>query len=334
MSNSVSKCPICGKIGKVVKSNNPIVPGVCDKCLNEQFDYSNLKQANFFCRTYNLPFLPDRWIEIANEAKFDTFDIYTTVIGDEYPNTLYNGEATGDLWDEMDKEWKKCRTHEELLSKIKPIKEDFMTRMQIKWGTEYTFEQFISLEHLYTNTVQSIGTTNTLTLDTIKKVAIVSIKMDECLRYGEVKEAAEYSKMLKTLTDSAGLGDIIEVGNSETILTLSDLCDYLESTDNGDEFVLNFYDNVPRDIVDKTIQDNQEYIRNFVLGSTGIQQSYEIIENTYKQQLENDKTEKAYKETNLDELLDMAKKGVNQEFDEQLDAENFDFDWDEVNDPA
>ena len=134
MNGSIAKCPICGKTGKIIKSNNPIVPGVCLNCLNDQIDYNNLKQANFFCRTYNLPWLPDRWIEIAQDAKFDTFYYYTEVISNEYSNTLYTGDATDDKWDQMNKEWQKCLTHQSLLEKIKPIKEDFIQRMQIKWG--------------------------------------------------------------------------------------------------------------------------------------------------------------------------------------------------------
>lgn len=51
----IKPCPLCGKAKRIVQSNNPIVAGVCEDCLNEQFDYTNLKQANFFCRTYNLP---------------------------------------------------------------------------------------------------------------------------------------------------------------------------------------------------------------------------------------------------------------------------------------
>lgn len=145
-------------------------------------------------------------------------------------------------------------TFEQLLEEIKPIKESFMQRMQIKWGSQYTFQEFLSLEHLYTNTIQSTGTTNPLTIDIVKKIAIVSVMMEKSLYEGDIKAAAEYSKMHKSLIDAAGLNDMIEVGETDVISTVSELCDYLESKD----FQFDFYDGVSRDIVDKTIKDQQE----------------------------------------------------------------------------
>lgn len=326
MNGSIAKCPICGKIGKIINSNNPIVPGACLTCLNEQIDYNNLKQANFFCRTYNLPWLPDRWLEIAKDAKFDTFYYYTEVISNEYSNTLYTGDATDDKWEAMNKEWQKCLTHQQLLDKIAPIKADFITRMQIKWGTQYDFQQLIALENLFTNTLQSSGVTNPLTIDIIKKVAIVSVNMERCLNDGDVKGAAEYSKMHKSLIDAAGLSDMVDVGETEVIGTVAELCDYIESKD----FQLKFYDGCTRDVVDKTIRDQQEWTRNFVLNSTGIQQTYEIIENTFKNKMEREAADDAYNETSLEELIEATKAGMNKEFDDELDGEVFDLSGDDA----
>lgn len=322
MNSPVNKCPLCGKVGRIIKSNNPIVAGVCEDCLNSQFDYTSLKQANFFCRTYNIPFLPDKWCAISKEEKFGTFAAYVNVIADEYPKSLYNEPQTGDLWEEMDAEWRKCLTHDELIEKIKPIKDDFMLRMQIKWGQQYTFQEYLALEHLYTNTIQSTGTTNPLTIDIVKKIAIVSVNMEKALNEGEIKAAGEYSKMHKSLIDAAGLNDMIEVGETDVISTVSELCDYLESKD----FEYDFYDGVSRDIVDKTIDDMQSWTRNFVANATGIQQTYELIEDTYKNKLEKEKSGQAFDETSLDDLIEQTKKKSSQEFDEELNAEDFNFD--------
>lgn len=55
MITETNKCPHCGKVTLLIKSNNPLVKGICADCLNAEIDYNNLKQAEFFCRTYNLP---------------------------------------------------------------------------------------------------------------------------------------------------------------------------------------------------------------------------------------------------------------------------------------
>lgn len=55
------KCPKCGRLADaIIFSNNPIAPGLCLDCLNREIDYKNLEQADFFCRTYNIPFEPQR----------------------------------------------------------------------------------------------------------------------------------------------------------------------------------------------------------------------------------------------------------------------------------
>lgn len=326
----IKPCPLCGKAKRIVQSNNPIVAGVCEDCLNEQFDYTNLKQANFFCRTYNLPWHPDKWCTISKEAKQETFYEYVTVIKDEYPHSLYNEEQTADLWGQLNEEWKKNLTFEQLLEEIKPIKESFMQRMQIKWGPQFTFQEFLSLEHLYTNTIQSTGTTNPLTIDIVKKIAVISVMMEKALFEGDIKAAGEYSKMHKSLIEAAGLNDMIEVGESDVISTVSELCDYLEQND----FQFRFYDGVSRDIVDKTIADMQAWTRQFVLDTTGIQQTYELIEDTYKNKLEKEKSEQATSDVSLDELLEQTKQKFNADFDASLDEEDFMESIDSAEDPT
>lgn len=154
----------------------------------------------------------------------------------------------------MNEEWKKVTDHRALLAQIKPIKQGFLEQMQIKWGMQYTFEEYIRLEDIYTNTVRRAGITNPLTMDIVKKIAVVSVGMDKALTEGEIKAAAEYSKIHKQLTDSAGLDKLIEVGSTDTINNISDLCDYLER----EGFQFNWEIDVPRDIVDQTIADQQE----------------------------------------------------------------------------
>lgn len=90
-------CTSCKKVTDLIPSNNPMFPGICQNCLNQFVDINDLKQANFFCRTYNIPFKPEKWLEISKEAGSDTFYYYTDVIKNEYPNSLYNGDTTEDL---------------------------------------------------------------------------------------------------------------------------------------------------------------------------------------------------------------------------------------------
>lgn len=320
-------CPICGCTTTVVPTNNPLYPGICIKCLQNLVDPNDLNQVDFFCRTYNIPFLPDKWLRILKEVGSDVFVHYVETIRYEYANTLYNGETASELWGKATKEWLKCKNLNNAIYEIAPIKEDFIKRMQLKWGVEYSFEDYIQLEFLFTNTAQSSGTTNPLTLDIIRKIAIISVEMEKALTEKNIKAAAEYSKMHKQLIDAAGINDMIEVGETDTISSVAELCDFIESSG----FQLKFYDNVPRDIVDKTILDQQEWTRKFFETNTGIVQDYQLIEETYKNKLEREKSDDAYSETSLEELLEATKKGNHQDFDENEDVS--DFDIGDVSDP-
>lgn len=112
-------------------------------------------------------------------------------------------------------------------------------------------------------------------IDTIRKIAIASILTDRALQNGEVKDAADYSKMYQTFIKSGGLEEMVDMTNDEDVIsTVADLCNYLEAND----FQFEFYDNVQRDIVDRTIADQQNWIRRFVTDASGIiQQEYELI---------------------------------------------------------
>lgn len=63
MNFKIGTCPHCGKIGRLVYSNNPLIsndkPTICFDCIKRQFKHDNLEHADFFCRTYNYSFNPE-----------------------------------------------------------------------------------------------------------------------------------------------------------------------------------------------------------------------------------------------------------------------------------
>lgn len=64
---SAFKIGICSKCGEKHKelmfSNNPLDPSdnsfICFDCIKETLNYNSIEHADFFCRRFNLPFLPD-----------------------------------------------------------------------------------------------------------------------------------------------------------------------------------------------------------------------------------------------------------------------------------
>lgn len=321
---NVRSCSCCKTIGKIISSNNPIHPGICQDCLNKNINIYDIHQADFFCRTYNIPFNPDTWMRIVKQAGPEVFEHYVQVIMDEYSgNPRYTAvDDNGTIWDEVNKAWKRALEHENLLLSLESIKEDWIKQMNIKWGPNYTFTEYIKLENLYNNTIKGTGTTNTLTKNIISKIATISVLMDRSLENGEIKEAGEYSKMLRDQIKTAGLEDSVDVTESDVINTVSDLCNYLEQKG----FQFDFYDGEKRDIVDMTIADIKEWTVNYVRDATGIQQTYTMIEDAYKASLEQNKTDLATSKVSLDDIINAKKQGLNEEVDGALDQEEWDMD--------
>ena len=63
-----------------------------------------------------------------------------------------------------------------------------MYRNQIKWGQNYTFEELISLENLFVNTLNSNDVSNPMQKDAIKKACKMSIALDRAISSGDSKE--------------------------------------------------------------------------------------------------------------------------------------------------
>lgn len=56
-------CPKCGRLNcELIINNNPLLSNsnlICYDCLNAALDYNNLNHADYFCRTFNIPFKPE-----------------------------------------------------------------------------------------------------------------------------------------------------------------------------------------------------------------------------------------------------------------------------------
>lgn len=106
----LGKCPKCGRNAQLMFSNNPLVPQenvICFNCIRENLSYTNLEHADFFCRTYNIPFDPNLWMDFAKTYGDKVFEEYTSIqLTDNSPDkvNLYYSGSTRDLWAKANKE--------------------------------------------------------------------------------------------------------------------------------------------------------------------------------------------------------------------------------------
>lgn len=322
MNIKQEKCPQCGSIHYVVPSNNPLVKGVCINCLNETLDVSRVDHFEFFCRTYNLPFSPNIYMNLYREYKLMTFVKYVETLVDD--GKLNFNEPTGDLWKEVEKEWSKVKTYTDILLKLPIVREGFEERSRVKWGMEYTFGELIQLENLLVNTIKAYNITDPMRLDAIKKACKLSVKIDSLIESGDAKSIKDYTAAYQSFLKAAQIEELGQVATEGTIKTVADLYKYMEK--NGFEF--EFYDKEERDIVDKTINDIKSTIRNEIVNATGLDIKLEEIQKSFKQKQEEDVTQIALEQKPLNEILgaDFYDE-IEFETDKELENEELDLEY-------
>lgn len=313
-----------------VFSNNPLIPNTTTEAIYEHLNPQKSTDANFFCRTYNYPFNAENWFSqlkvITDKGEHESLIFYgytsTYLEQCEDKNNLYYSTKTSDLWKQLDEEIGKQNQLELLLLKIKPIKEGFIQRCRLKWGGDYTFEDFLHLENLFNSTLKANEIESPLQIDSIKKACKISCSLDRAIVAADSKEIKELSKAYADFVKAANIDNIIEAQSKDVIGSVAQLADYLES--KGFEY--NFYDNVSRDVVDKTIKDMKQYLVTLVKESSNLDATLELIANSYLQKKEEDEFAEATDEKPLDELIGTLKSGANDKLDEELSKEDVDAD--------
>lgn len=320
-----SKCPCCGKIGPLILNNNPIIgESICFDCLNSNLNYHNIEHADFFCRTYNLPFQPDLWIALADEVGFKVYQSYAeTVLSDKanFPNLAYDS-STKDLWAKTNKEWEKCASFSLLLAKLEPIRESYVTRGRLKWGEQYTFEELIRLDSIYTKTLKANKITNPIQKAAVQTLCKLQLETDKAIRIGDPKAIKDFSSAWSTFAKQADLENMINETKTQDITTVAELYEYME--DQG--FVFKYFEGADKDEVDRTITDIQESNRRLVLEATGLQPLLEeMIRKRQEKEEEQYMTEVSEKQS-LAEMLDlgMVEEDVATENDEEVLDYTFD----------
>lgn len=324
-------CPKCGRKAYLMLSNNPLSgTTICFDCIRNNLNYQNLEHAEFFCRTYNLAWKPELWMTLASEYEEATFRKYTELILDDTenrPNLAYEN-STHDIWTRTNKEWEKCRSFTQILNKLKPIKESYIERGRLKWGEQYTFEDLIKLDALYTRTVKANNIVNPLQKEATKALCKLHIEMDEAIRAKDTKALKDLSTTYATFAKQADLEGMINETKTDDITTVAELYDYMEK--NGFQFKFN--DGYDRDEVDRTIKDIQNYLRTLVLESTGLQPLLEDMMRKKMETAEEDKTFEATSQTTLQDMLNFN--ASDNEIDTEADEDVLNEDFEEEEKPS
>ena len=203
------------------------------------------------------------------------------------------------------------------------LTDDDKKYLRLKWGKAYKPEEWLALEQLYNDMMESYDIQSAGHIDILKKCCKTSLKADQLLDIGDVEGAQKMVKMYDLLMKSGKFTAAQNKGTSgEAVDSLAELFAMCEE----DGFIPRYYVDGPQDKVDRTLQDLQMYTKNLVEEETNLSS---LIESAMRQ-IEKDKEKEAETDAdaaNDDDLLEQEL------FEEEAPINDKDFaefsDWEE-----
>ena len=157
------------------------------------------------------------------------------------------------------------------------LTDDDKLMLRMKWGKMYKPEEWVQLEKLYNDMMESYDIQTAGHIDTLKKICKTSLKSDQLLDMGDVDGAQKMIKMYDLLMKS---GKFTAAQNKTESGNVVDSISELIAMCERDGFFPRYYVDGPQDKVDRTIQDFQKYTRTLVTEEMNLGN---LIENAVKQ---------------------------------------------------
>jgi len=195
------------------------------------------------------------------------------------------------------------------------LTEDDKTYLRLKWGKTYRPEEWVRLEKLYNDMMESYDIQTAGHIDTLKKICKTSLKSDQLLDIGDVDGAQKMIKMYDMLMKS---GRFTEAQNKtekgEAVDSVSELVNMCEKQG----FIPRYYVDGPQDKVDRVLEDLQKYTRTLVVEEMGLGPMIEKV----AKQLEEDMAAKAANNGAEDEEEALEEDLFKEEKEEELTADD------------
>lgn len=166
------------------------------------------------------------------------------------------------------------------------LTEEDKTYLRLKWGKTYKPEEWIKLEQLYEEMMNSYDIQGAGHIDTLKLICKTSLKANQLIDIGDVEGFQKMSKVYDSLMKSGKFTAAQnKAENGEYIDSVSELVELCEK----EGYIERFYVDEPNDKVDETIKDMQRYTKNLVEKETNLS---ELVEIAVKQNMKEDENDK------------------------------------------
>lgn len=144
---------------------------------------------------------------------------------------------------------------------VAELTEEDRLYLRLKWGKAYKPEEWIELENLYNEMMESYDIQTAGHKDTLKLICKTSLKANQLIDMGDIEGYQKMSKVYDTLMKS---GKFTAAQNKAATGEFVDSISELVALCEKDGFIPRYYTDGPQDKVDRTLQDLQNYTRTLV----------------------------------------------------------------------
>lgn len=229
---------------------------VCKDCINEIISERDMNGVKLILRAMDKPLDKERY------EKSKHFGDYMRQI-----NSLH--QYQGSSWDNSVFE---INTNTESNNRVDYIdKEDSQSISQALidfWGSGFSDEEYKKLSIFYEDMKNSYEIETASHKDYLKKICVISLKMEEALADDQVDHFKKLSDAYDKLMRSAKFTAVQRSAADRTggMNTFSEFFEYIEK----EGFISKYHTDEPKDIVDETIQNLMKYTKNLILGDPNI----------------------------------------------------------------
>lgn len=265
--NNKKKCDNCNKelaLNNFYNTNSVLsVDGktnICKKCLKSMIDYNNMETIYKILQLLDIPFIYTYWRTAVESNPNDPWNVYIRIA-----NSKMNEFKTG-TWENSKFEPESINPVKLNMDSIIDTISDFevTSEMVKKWGKQESLEDYYKLESFYQNMEFSNNIESEQDRVYLKKLALISLKMDKALEAGRYDDAKKLGDLFSNyMRDSQFRAiDKTDADKSGGIRRFSDI--YAEVEKDGFIPPWEHYRKINgarQDIIDKTIM----YLLNFIL---------------------------------------------------------------------
>lgn len=174
------------------------------------------------------------------------------------------------------------------------------TYLRLKWGKTYKPEEWVKLEQLYEEMMQSYDIQGAGHIDTLKLICKTSLKANQLIDMGDIEGFQKMSKVYDSLMKSGNFTAAQNKSESgEFVDSIGELIELCEK----DGYVERYYIESPNDKVDLTIQDMQRYTRTLIEEETNIST---MVEKALRENAKEDEEDAKNNESDIIDEADLS----------------------------